>query len=83
MSHGTAQLPPSGRYFLSANGIGEAAGLLGFATPSNFVRAYTVSREGALLIRRMDAVDAGYRLAASLSPGINGLRSQVEFHRRG
>ena len=24
-----------------------------------------------------------YRLAASLSPGIDGLRSHVEFHRRG
>ena len=43
-----------------------------------------MSREWlALLIRRMDAVDAVYRLAASLSPGIDGLRSHVEFHRRG
>ena len=48
------------------------------------MRAYPVSREWlALLIRRMDAVDAVYRLAASLSPGIDGLRSHVEFHRRG
>ena len=31
----------------------------------------------------MDAVASIYRLAASLSPGIDGLRSQVEFHRRG
>ncbi len=36
-----------------------------------------------LLIRRMDAVAAVYRLAASPSPGIDGLRSRVEFHRRG
>ena len=36
-----------------------------------------------LLIRRMDAVAAVYRLAASLSPGIDRLRSDVEFHRRG
>ena len=43
-----------------------------------------MSREWlALLIRRMDAVAAVYRLAASLSPGIDGLRSHVEFHRRG
>ena len=84
VSHGTTQLPSSQRYYLTANGIGEAAGFLGFATPSDFVRAYPVSREWlALLIRRMDAVPAVYRLAASLSPGINGLRSHVEFHRRG
>ena len=31
----------------------------------------------------MDAVAAVYRLAASLSPGIDGLRSHVEFHRMG
>ena len=43
-----------------------------------------MSREWlTLLIRRMDAVASVYRLAASLSPGIDGLRSHVEFHRRG
>ena len=84
VSHGTAQLPSSRRYHLTAQGIGEAAWVLGFATPSDFVRAYPMSREWlALLIRRMDAVAAVYRLAASLSPGIDGLRSHVEFHRRG
>ena len=84
VSHGTAHLPSSGRYYLTANGIREAAELLGFATPSDFVRAYPVSREWlTLLIRRMDAVASVYRLAASLSPGIDGLRSHVEFHRRG
>ena len=84
VSHGTAQLPSSRRFYLTAKGIGEAAGFLGFATPSDFVRAYPVSREWlALLIRRMDAVAAVYRLAASLSPRIGGLRSHVEFHRRG
>ena len=84
VSHGTAQLPLSRRFYLTAKGIGEAAGFLGFATPSDFVRAYPVSREWlALLIRRMDAVAAVYRLAASLSPGLGGLRSHVEFHRRG
>ena len=84
VSHGTAHLPSSQRYYLTAKGIRETAGLLGFATPSDFVRAYPVSREWlALLIRRMDAGAAVYRLAASLSPGIDGLRSHVEFHRRG
>ena len=84
VSHGIAHLPSSQRYYLTASGIREAARVLGFATPSDFVRAYPVSREWlTLLIRRMDAVTAVYRLAASLSPGIDGLRSHVEFHRRG
>ena len=84
VSHGTAHLPWSRRYYLTGQGIGEAAGALGFETPSDFVRAYPVSREWlALLIRRMDAVAAIYRLAASLSPGIHSLRSHVEFYRRG
>ncbi len=84
VSHGTVHLPSSQRYYLTAKGIGEAAGFLGFATPADFVRAYPVSREWlALLIRRMDAVAAVYRLASTLSPGNNGFRSHVEFHRRG
>ena len=84
VNHGTAQLPSSQRYYLTAHGIGEAAGILGFGTPSDFVRAYPVSREWlTLLVRQMDAVAAVYRLAATLSPGIDGLRSHVEFHRRG
>ena len=40
VSHGTAHLPSSQRYYLTTKGIGEAAGMLGFATPSDFVRAY-------------------------------------------
>ena len=84
VSHGTAHLPSSQRYHLTANGIREVAGFLGFATTSDFVRAYPMSREWlTLLIRRMDAVAAVYRLAASLSPGMDGRRSHVEFHRRG
>ena len=84
VSHGTAHLPSSQRYYLTANGVREVAGVLGFGTPSDFVRAHPVSSEWlALLIRRMDAVAAIYRLAASLSPGIDSLRSHVEFHRRG
>ena len=84
VSHGTAHLPSSQRYHLTAQGIGEAARVLGFETPSDFVRAYPMSREWlTLLIRRMDAVASVYRLAASMSPGIDGLRSRVEFHRRG
>ncbi len=84
VSHGTAHLPSSQRYYLTANGIRQAAELLGFTTPSDFVRAYPVSREWlTLLIRRMDAVASVYRLAASMSPGVDGLQSHVEFHRRG
>ena len=79
VSHGTAHLPSSQRYHLTANGVGEAAWVLGFGTPSDFVRAYPMSREWlTLLIRRMDAVASVYRLAASMSPGIDGLRSQVD-----
>ena len=84
VSHGTAHLPSSQRYHLTAQGIGEAARVLGFDTLSDFVRAYPMSREWlTLLIRRMDAVASVYRLAASMSPGIDGLRSRVEFHLRG
>ena len=84
VSHGTAHLPSSQRYYLTANGVREVAGVLGFGTPSDFVRAHPVSSEWlALLIRRMDAVAAVYRLAASMSPGTRSRRSHVEFHRRG
>ena len=84
ISHGTAYLSSSQMYYLTANGIREAARMLAFYTPSDFVRAYPVAREWlALLIRRMDAVATIYRLAASLSPGVDGLRSHAEFHRRG
>ena len=79
VSHGAAHLPSSQRYHLTAKGIREAARTLGFDTPSDFVRAYPSSREWlSLLIRRMDAVASVYRLAALLSPGIDGLRSHVE-----
>ena len=84
VSHGTTHLPSSQRYYLTVRGIRETAEFLGFETPSYFVRAYPVSKEWlTLLIRRMDAVASIYRLAASMSPGIDGLRSHVEFHRRG
>ena len=84
VSHGTALLPSSQRYHLTASGVRETAGFLGFDMPSDFVRAYPMSREWlALLIRRMDAVATVYRLAATMSPGTGGLRSHVEFQRRG
>ena len=83
-SHGTVHLPSSRRYYLTASGVREAADFLDFDTPSDFVRAYPMTREWlTLLIRRMDAVASIYRLAATMSPGIDGLRSRVEFHRRG
>ena len=82
--HGTAHLPSSGRYCLTTKGIREASRVLDFDTPSDFVRAYPMSREwSTLLIRRMDAVAAVYRLASSISPGSDGLCTHVEFHRRG
>ena len=84
VSHGTAHLPSSQRYHLTAQGIGEAAWVLGFEAPSDFMRAYPVSREWlTLLIRRMDSLASVYRLAASMSPGTDGRSSHVEFHRRG
>ena len=84
VSHGSAHLPSSQGYFLTTQGIREAAGFLGFDMPSDFVRAYPASREWlTLLIRRMDAGASVYRLSASMSPGIGGLRSHMEFHRRG
>ena len=84
VSHGTAYLTSSQRYFITASGIRETARVLGFDTPSDFVRAYPMSREWlTLLMRRMDAVASVYRLAASMSPGTDGLGSRSEFHRRG
>ncbi len=44
VNHGTVHLPTSGRWFLTADGINEAADQLGFATPSEFVRAYPASQ---------------------------------------
>ena len=73
VSHGTAHLPSSQRYHLTAQGNREATEVLGFDTPSDFVRAYPMSREWlTLLIRRMDAVASIYRLAASMSPASTG-----------
>ena len=43
VSHGTAHLPSSQRYYLTANGIRETAWALDFATPSDFVRTYPMS----------------------------------------
>ena len=83
-NHGTAHLPSSQRYHLTAQGVREAAWVLGFDTPSDLVRAYPMSREWlTLLIRRMDAVVGVYRLAGTMSPGMDGPGTRVEFHRRG
>ncbi len=83
-THGTVHLPSSGRYFIAADGIGETADLLSYDTPSDFVRAYPMSREWLnLLLRRMDAVAAVYRLAATMSPGSDSHQTRVEFHRKG
>ena len=78
VNHGTAYLPSSQRYYLTAKGVSEAAEFLGFDTPSDFVRSYPVSSEWlTLLIRRMDVVASVYRLAASMSPGTDGRSSHV------
>ena len=84
VSHGTAHLPSSARYCFTDYGLRATADFLDFDTPSDFVRAYPMSREWlTLLIRRMDAVASVYRLAATMSPGTDGHRTRVEFHRRG
>ena len=84
VSHGTSHLPSSHRYYLTKQGISAASDALGFDAPSEFLRAYPVSRQWlTLLIRRIDAVASVYRLAATLSPGVDGLETQVEFQRRG
>ena len=83
-SQGTAHLPSSHRYYLTREDIAEAADALGYDAPWEFVRAYPMSRQWlALLISRMDAVASIYRLAATLSPGVDGLETHVEFQRRG
>ena len=43
-NHGTAHLTSSHRYYLTPKGIRQAVELLGFATLSDFVRAYPASR---------------------------------------
>ncbi len=81
---GSSTCRQGGRWFLTAEGIEEASDALGFATPSEFVRAYPVSQQWlTLLLRRMDAVASVYRLATALSPGYRSYRSRVEPYRRG
>ena len=82
VSHGTTHLPSSQK--IPPDGQGHPQGGRGPRLRDSLGLVYPASREWlTLLIRRMDAVAAVYRLAASMSPGINALRSQVEFHRRG
>ena len=84
VSRGTAHLPSSHRYYITSRGIAEAADALGYYLPSDFVRAYPASRQWlTLLLRRMDTVASVYRLAATLSPGVDGMETRVEFQRRG
>ena len=46
-NHGTAHLPSSRRHYLTSRGVREAAQVLGFDTPSDFVRAFPTSRNRA------------------------------------
>ena len=50
VSDATAYLPSSRRYNLTAKGVGEAAGTLGFDTATDFVRDYPVYREWLTLL---------------------------------
>lgn len=53
--------------------------MLDIDTPSDFARAYPMPGEWLiLLICGMDAVASVHRLAASKSPGIDGLRSRFD-----
>ena len=49
VSHGTAHLPSSRRYYLTDKGTSAAAGILGFDTSSDFVRACPLSSTTAAL----------------------------------
>ena len=70
VSHGTAHLPSSQRYNLTASGVGIFARVLGFATLSDSMRAYSTSREWlALHISGMSAVAS-----------INRIDTTVTFH---
>ena len=76
-------MPPENNCDCSTKGISAASEAIDFDAPSEFLLAYPVSREWlTLLIRRIDAVASVYRLSASMSPGIAGLRSHVEFPAR-
>ncbi len=68
VSHGTAHLLSSQRYFITANGIRETGGILGFDTPSDYVWVYPMSREWlTVLIRRMDSGPAWRSTAGGTS----------------
>ncbi len=57
VSHGTAHLPSSQRYYLTASGVRESAQVLSFPMLSDSMRAYSTSREWlALHICGMGAV---------------------------
>ncbi len=76
VSHGTAQLHSSHRYYLTKKGIDQAADALDFDAPSEFVRAYPVSRQWLpLLLRWMDAV-AGWRGEVNV-PGLTQVRPDL------
>ena len=75
----TAHLPSSQRYYLTARGISEAAETFGFDTPSDFMRAYPVSREWlTLLIRRMDAVAATVAVVVGVDRELSNPRRSIE-----
>ena len=82
--HGTPQVAPCYRHYMTRRGIEEASRMIGLKSAAEYVRAYPMSSQWLrILIQRMDAVVAVYRVAAMMSPGIDGLRARVSFYRRG
>ena len=71
-SHGTAHLPSSQRYHLTAQGVRETADSLGFDTPSDFVRACPMSSPPCVVHIRL-----ARRCRRPLRPG-GGFFPQVE-----
>ena len=61
--HGTAHLPTRQRYYLTSHGIRETAGLLGFATASDFVLSAMDGQEALSLLKRLVPIVADSPLA--------------------
>ncbi len=69
VSHGTSHVSSSQRYHLTTKDVREAAAILDYATPSDYVRAYPMFKEWlTLLMRRMDAIASVYPVSPRHSP---------------
>ncbi len=67
VSHGTAHLPSSQRYHLTASGISKSAWTLGFATPSDF-RAGLPHVEGVADAAAQGVCNLRFDLGSSRKP---------------